>query len=369
MGRLFSVFSILFLLCENVSAQAEQFFLVNLALKENSLLSIQSDQELLNRYYSKLSSMCTKVDGVIVDEHSDYFLLTDVVVLKQQKSSAGFLPVLSFEIELSLNLVYQENGVVFKTLRYRGDYVSNSEKEAIENLIYNFDFAQEELKSFFAEGRKKMRSYYTSNCLSIIETAKKYQNIGEPEKALAICLAIPDDLPCYENVSVLIQNLYTSLSYKNDYQVFIKANDLVSKGDYSQAFALLSSVSIYSDFYKKSNELALQIKEYIFNQNELKKKIELAESQQKVKEAEIILQQKRNELQTSINQTNVLIQDSKNKSDQYIANQNFQNQKVLKGMELQSNERRETIRAASNLIGAYLSKPEPPRNTNFYIIK
>ena len=46
-----------------------------------------------------------------------------------------------------------------------------------------------------------------------------------------------------------------------------------------------------------------------------------------------------------------------------------ENQKQMKVMELQSQERKEMIKTAGNLLGAFISRPQPPKNTNFYIIK
>jgi hypothetical protein len=45
------------------------------------------------------------------------------------------------------------------------------------------------------------------------------------------------------------------------------------------------------------------------------------------------------------------------------------NKKQMKAIELQSKERTEMIKTAGNLLGAYINRPQPPKNTNFYIIK
>ncbi len=214
-----------------------------------------------------------------------------------------------------------------------------------------------------------MKEFYSSNCSSLIESAKKYQSIGEPEKAIAICLSIPSDVPCYNNISSLTKELYTLLSYKVDYATFLGAQDFVSKGEYESAFSTLNEISIYSQFYGQAQALGKQINDFVFSQKELQKKKELAESEQKLKETEVELQQKRNELQESINQTNAEIANKKNETDHQIALQQQESQKQMKAMELQSKERTEMIKTAGNLLGAYINRPQPPKNTNFYIIK
>jgi hypothetical protein len=342
-------------------------FLVNLAINENSMLNNNFDaKELL---FNKLTNNCSKVEGVIIDEYSDYFLVSDIYATKSQKSNAGFLPVGSYTMNLKLRLIYKTGGKTFKELNFTKDYVVNTESEASILLINDFSFSETDLKDFFKEGAKKMKDFYSSNCDKLIESARKYQNIGEPEKAIAICLSIPSDVPCYSNISSLTKELYTSLSYKSDYATFLSAQDFVSKGEYESAFLALNEISIYSQFYSQAQALGKQINDFIFSQKELQKKKELAESEQKLKETEVELQKKRNELQVSISQTNIEIANQKNESDRQIALQQQEGKKQMKAMELQSKERTEMIKTAGNLLGAYINRPQPPKNTNFYIIK
>jgi hypothetical protein len=41
----------------------------------------------------------------------------------------------------------------------------------------------------------------------------------------------------------------------------------------------------------------------------------------------------------------------------------------MKVLDLQYKERTELMKTAGNLLGAYISRPQAPKNTNFYIIK
>jgi hypothetical protein len=86
-------------------------FLVNLAINENSMLNNNFDaKELL---FNKLTNNCNKVEGVIIDEYSDYFLVSDIYATKSQKSNAGFLPVGSYTMNLKLRLIYKTGGKTF----------------------------------------------------------------------------------------------------------------------------------------------------------------------------------------------------------------------------------------------------------------
>ena len=351
----------------NTFSQNTSYFLVNLAINEKSILINNTNAKDL--LFNKLTELSNKIEGVIIDEYSDYYLVSDIYSSQSKTSNAGFLTVGSYKMHLKLKLIYKTGGKTFKELNFSKDYSVNTESEALQMIINDFSFSETELNDFYLEGAKKMTKFYNENCNSVVESAKKYQSIGEPEKALAICLTIPSDVDCYKSIYRLTKELYTSLSYKNDYKIFLRAQDLVSKGDYENAFLVLSEISIYSQFYSQANTLSKQINDFIFNQKELQKKVELAESEQKLREAEIELQQKRNELQESINYTNIEIANQKNESDRQIAFQQIESQKQIKVMEMQSQERTEMIKTAGNLLGNFMSRPQPPKNTNFYIIK
>ncbi len=364
------LFYLLFLFSTQISiAQNGEFLLVNLAVEERSILNLEQNTNSKELLFKRLTNICNNVEGVIIDKYSDYYLVTDIYATETKTSNAGFLPVGSYKMNLKLKLVYKTGNNTFKELNFSNDYVVNTESEAMQKLINDFNFSTTEINDFFSAGSKKMKAFYSDNCSVIAQSAKKYQSIGEPEKALAICLSIPSDVPCFRNISNLTAELYTSLSYKSDYSIFLNAQDYVSKSDYESAFNTLKEISIYSQFYSQAQSLSKQINDFIFNQSELQKTRELVESKQKLKETEIDLQQKRNELQMSINQTNIEIANRKNKSDRMIASERQENQKNMKAMELQSQERKEMIKTAGNLLGAYINKPEAPKNTNFYIIK
>ncbi len=371
---------ILILINKIIYAQSNTFFLVNLAIEEKSILNTEHNVLLKDLLLKKLTSDFNRVNGVIIDEYSDYLLVSDIYSNKSQTSNAGFLPVGSYSMSLKLKLMYKSGGKSFRELNFSKDYVVNTELEAARLLINDFSFSENELNDFFREGAKKMKDFYSYNCGKLIESAKRYQNIGEPEKALAICLSVPSDVPCYNNIYSLIKELYTSLSYKSDYGIFLRAQNYVSKAEYEIAFTTLNEISIYSQFYNQAQLLGKQINNFIFNQKELQKKIELTESEQKLKETQLELQQKRNELQESINQTKIeiayqknesdrLIASQKNETDRQIASQKQESLKQMKAMDLQSKERTEMLKTAGNLLGAYINRPQPPKNTNFYIIK
>ena len=104
MKNLFFI-SLLILINQFATAQTPSFFLVNLAIEETSLLNQAQNGHNKELLFKKLTNICNKVDGVIIDEFSDYYLVSDIYATQAQTSNAGFLPVGTYKMNLKLKKV------------------------------------------------------------------------------------------------------------------------------------------------------------------------------------------------------------------------------------------------------------------------
>jgi hypothetical protein len=345
------------------------YFLFNLAINENSILEKNEYSDLKDSFYNKLTSLINNTNGLILDNNSDYILFSDFYISEFNKSNAGVFPISNCKINLTLSLRYNIDGLTFKSILISKDISGNNQKACMSKFINDLNINSDELRDLFRKGQNNMVSFYSENCGKIIDDVKKYQKIGEPEKALAICLSIPTNNNCYSSLTNTISELYTIISYNLDYKFILKAQDFVSKGQYDNAFSTLKEISKYSKFYNESQKISEKINNYIFLQKELQNKKELVNAENNLKNTEIQLQQKRNELQESINQANIMISNDKNESDRIIASQEIENKKEMKILDNESQERKEMIKTAGNLLNSYINRPQPKRDTNFYIIR
>lgn len=352
-----------------VSFGQSKYFLFDVGLKEKSILNLPKNIELKELYFKNLIKLLSNNDGLIIDSNSDYVLLSDFYISETTKANAGYLPIVNCKINLTLSLKYKSGGLEFKSLTISKEYFGNNQKDCLLKFINGINLSNTELSDFFKRGRENSVELYRENCNNIIKEVKKYQSVGEPEKALAICLSIPTDSDCYNSATNMIRDLYTIISYNLDYKNILKARDFVSKEQYEDAFKTLNEISIYSKFYNQSEQISEKINNYIFLQKELQNKKELTDSENNLKKSEIELQQKRNELQESINQVNITIANDKNESDRVIASQELENKKEIKILDNESQERREMIKTAGNLLNSYINRPQPKQDTNFYIIR
>lgn len=363
------IIKILFLILPFFNYGQSNYFLFNLAIKENSILEKSEYSDLKDSYYDKITNLIKNTDGLIIDTNSDYILFSDFYISENNKSNAGVFPISNCKINLTLSIKFKEEGLTFKSVFISKETSGNNQKDCLSKFINEMDINNEKLTDLFKKGHNNMVNFYSENCEKIITDVKKYQNIGEPEKALAICLSIPTDNNCYLSATNTISELYAIVSYNLDYKYILKAQDFVSKGQYENAFLTLKEISKYSKFYNQAQQISEKINNYIFLQKELQNKKELADAENNLKKTEIELQQKRNELQESINQTNIMIANDKNESDRIIASQELENKKELKILDNESQERKEMIKTAGNLLNSYINRPQPKQDTNFYIIR
>lgn len=364
-----NIISLFLLLLSYVNYSQSNYFLLNPVIRENSILENKEYSELKELYYFKLTNIINNTAGLIIDNNSDYILLSDFNISEFKKSNAGVLPISDCTINLTLSIRFNKEGLTFKNIFISKQIFGNNKKDCLSKFINDLNINSNELTDLFKKGHDKMVSFYSENCNNIINDVKKYQSIGEPEKALAICLSIPTNNNCYKSVTNIINDLYTIISYNLDYKYIIEAQDFVSKSQYERAFLTIKEISIYSKFYNQAQQISEKINSYIFLEKELQNRKELANAENNLKSTEIQLQQKRNELQESINQANIMIANDKNESDRFLASLELESKRELKILDNQSKERRELIKTTGNLLNTYMNRPQPKQDTNFYIIK
>jgi hypothetical protein len=351
------------------SQNTKHYLLISPAIQANSILNTTEFVENKIQFYNKLEQLITPIPGIILDPNSDYYLISDIKLIDKKESSAGMMKVGLYKIEMSIKLSYKNSSKIFNEINISKEFASNSINESIHDFIVDLNIDKEKLTSFFDQGKNQVDNFYSENCEYILQDIIKYKKMGAPEKALAICIDVPTNHKCYKKVFDQIEPLYTSISYKLDYQLFLNAQELSSRFQYQEAFEMLSKISIYSKFYKDAQELGQQINKFVFKQAELEKQREVLIANKELIAAETELQAKKNELQQSINETNIRIAADYNQSQKETAREQMQNKIEIKNRELQSAERQQLIKTAGSLLGAYINRPVPARNTNFYIIK
>jgi hypothetical protein len=151
MSRFF-FFSLLILSNQFANAQNSSFFLVNLAIEESSILNQAHNSNNKDLLVKKLVEICNQTNGVIIDEYSDYFLVSDIYVIQSRNSNAGFLPVGSYKMNLTVKLIFKTGGKSFKVLNLSKEYMVNTESEAVRLLI---NFLKRMFETFFRKGSKR----------------------------------------------------------------------------------------------------------------------------------------------------------------------------------------------------------------------
>ena len=217
------------------------------------------------------------------------------------------------------------------------------------------------MEVYLAGGFEKISNYYAKNCDYLVSSVKKYQSIGELDKALGLCLSLPEFVQCNIALADVIKSIYNSISYNYDYKVFLDAQKLVSQEQYYEAIELLKRISVHSSFYLQSVTASKDINMFLEKQKEMKAKRD-------IEDVKLQTQQYKNELQNSINQTNIQIANEKRESDRNLLQLRLENSREIKQMEFRSKENVALYNAASSYL-KYINRSTPVRNYNYYIIR
>jgi hypothetical protein len=335
------------------------FYLVNFRSEPESVLS--KSTELSDLYYAKLLTIIGGTNGVILDERSDFYIASKMYVSSVNSSNAGFLPVYKCTVNLILDLKFTKNGNSFKQISFQKGYIGNSENECVKKFIEEMPITPEIMEVYLGSGFEKISNYYAKNCEYLVSSVKKYQSIGELDKALGLCLSLPEFVQCNLSLADLVKSIYKSISYNYDYKVFVDAQKLVTQERYNEALDLLKRISIYSSFYQESVTASKDINKFLEKQKELR-------MQKEIEDVKLQTQQYKNELQNSINQTNIQIANEKRESDQNLLQLKLENSREIRQMELRSKENVALYNAASSYL-KYINRSSPVRNYNYYIIR
>ena len=334
---------ILLLYILSAYGQDGKYMLLNLGIKDESIINKSVNIEIRDIYFEKIKYNLIKTSGIILDNKSEYLILSDFKVLNRKSSNAGILPINILNIELTLSFINSKDKKYYNYMSLAKEYTCNTESEGLRMFVNDLQLDQKELNEFIYQGRKSIENYYAQNCEDIINTIKRYQTTQEYDKALAFCSFVPTDVPCFNLVDTLANALYTLVSYHIDYRIFQSAQKLVSVEQYQGAIDSLKQISINSAFYKMSLDLTENINSYIISKRSLESQQNLKLKEIDLKNSEIKLQEKKNIMQEGINSTNIEIARLKNEAESKIKSQEIYAQKEIRLKEIDANIKIEQI--------------------------
>ncbi|MFK7774109.1 MAG: hypothetical protein AB8F94_18300 [Saprospiraceae bacterium] len=233
-----------FLIC-NYTVTNSQTEVKNLDIK---IMSSHFDMEISSAYQPKFERKVIGIltqNGVVNTKGSTFAIYPSLSVTEFDKME-GIKTLQTAQLELSLmvnNVFSNETLIVFsKNITGSG----KTKNAAINNAISSIRPNQKAYLHFVNEKKKKIDSYYNSECETILADAKDAISNNENEKAVAILNTLPKSSDC-RNMNVdLLNQAFQNYQKQNCNQLIQKANIASLKKDYKNAIDLLGLVDIES---------------------------------------------------------------------------------------------------------------------------
>ena len=160
-------------------------------------------------------------------------------------------------VQVSLTLFIKQcyDGTTINSIskNYKGSGLGKN--KALVNCLSSINVSDKDFVSFIEEGKKRILSYYATNCERIKTKAQSLSNLQQYEEAIALLLSVPEECPCYSEVLTLSEQIYKQyLDFRCEY-ILGMAKSAVATLDYEKAAYLISVINPASSCQKEAQKM------------------------------------------------------------------------------------------------------------------
>jgi hypothetical protein len=236
---------------------------------------------------TKLKSV-TAANGISSDLFGTFVMYPTVNIIDKKLVEGGMKNMYLIEIEMSLFVKQLNNNIEFgscaKTLKGNGRNLS----EAVKNAFTNIKPNDNTYTHFFAEIKKKIEVYYTTNKENMLKSAKTMASLQQYDQAMALLMTYPQSLNGADDILKTAVEIYKQYQNAVCSSIIAKAKGAISMQDYETTISLLETIDSESICQSEALKLIEQINKEI--KAEQKKEFDLMN---KVIDNEIALENKR----------------------------------------------------------------------------
>ena len=311
-------------------SQQTSISILDLGLKESSILAQKNNIYAQNDYKTKLRNALIKFEGLVIDPNSDYMLISDIRIISLNQSSAGMMPVSIFRFQLTLDIIKKIDKKIFGSVSFDQEIRTNTDADGLEIFIKNLDLQNEKFGNFIRNSSAKIETYYSENCSELIKNIRKYESAAQLEKALLFCSYVPANAPCFDEVDTLARAIYSSICYTNDYRIFLAAQESIIKERYHDAIDGLKTISVNSDFHDLSVKAIESVSNFLKAKKLLEAELKINQKELEIKNTELQIEEKKRIIQEGINQTNIELTRIKTEAEKAIKSEQIAAQRDVR---------------------------------------
>lgn len=165
----------------------------------------------------KLKQVLNRNSAAAANQYN-VFTIKPTISLEEVLQSEGLVRNVSLaKGELVLIAANSVDGTEYYsvTIPVQGDVTGGKDK-ALKALVNNIKVTNPAFTRFIRTSRQKIQDYYAQNCATIVQKAQNLFNLGKYQEALCYLSAISEMLPCYEQASVLMEQIKQNVPAEPD---------------------------------------------------------------------------------------------------------------------------------------------------------
>lgn len=225
----------------------------------------------LNRLQTKLEQIAV-ANGVAALSNSCFVVYPVFEVNKSKLIEGGLKNVVKTNAGLTLFIRQLDSHLIINSVSVNLHGTGFSKDESIINALLSVNSQDASIKSFIAEGKRRIVQYYKKNYTNIRTKAKALAGQQQYEAALALLMSYPEELPEYESIINGALTIYTQYANHNCSRLLSDARGLTAVNDYDGAVSLLSQIDPSSKCSKEASALILSIQKEIDTEVAFEKK-------------------------------------------------------------------------------------------------
>jgi hypothetical protein len=315
-------------------SQEGGYTLLDIGVKESSILSKKNNLESQTIFKDKLTGALLNSGKVVIDSNSEYIILSDVKVISRNQSNAGMMPISILKFELTINLISKFDKKVFGTVTFDQEQKTNTESEGLKLFLNSLNLEEQKFNTFIKDGLSRVDEYYSQNCAEIINNIRKYESISQLEKALVFCTYVPTNAPCFAEVDTLARAIFTSICYAKDYRLFLSAQNSINQEKYNDAIDSLKKISTNSEFYELAIGSIESVTSFIQSKKTLEAELKNNQKELEIRNIELKIEEKKRVVQEGINITNIELARINTEAEKSINSEQIAAQRDLRAREI-----------------------------------
>lgn len=265
MKKIVTFIAILLSVCVSKAQTTDDIGKIALGINMPSHIAGLND-ELTAKIETKIERICT-ANGIVAGRYANCFAIQPKVeIIESEVAENGIQNIFVVKGELTL-LLSQFDGTIISTTSKSFKGSGKTKEKALNNGIAGIDVNDKSLQDFLVEGKKKMLAYYESRCSDIIAKAEHYAKREDYETAIALLMAVPEDVSCNNEITELTTNIYKRYQDKVCSQLSSAADAAIALRDYYTAAEYLTQISPNSSCYNSAQNTFKKLEQKVAAQD------------------------------------------------------------------------------------------------------